>query len=96
MCSPQLLMPNERINNILIILQDLRVSPMDLLLVMLSPHTQYKAYKDSFYHGNTHTISQFLNVVEAEKCGHEKLMAWVRSCALRIVLKEIVREMDAL
>ena len=69
---------------------------MDLLLVTLSPHTQYKAYKDSFYHGNTHAVSRFLNVVEAEKHGHEKLMAWVRSHALRIVLEEIAREMDAL
>ena len=96
MCSPQLLTPDERINNVLTILQDLRVSPMDLLLVTLSPHTQYKAYKDSFYHGNTHAVSRFLNVVEAEKHGHEKLMAWVRSHALRIVLEEIAREMDAL
>ena len=35
-------------------------------------------------------------MVEAEKRGHEKLMAWVRSRALRIVLEEIAREMDAL
>jgi len=96
MCPPQLLTPDERIKNVLTILQDLRMSPMDLLLVTLGPHTQYKAYKDSFYHGNTHAVSQFLNVVEAEKCGRKKLTAWVRSHALTIVLEEIVREMDAL
>jgi len=72
------------------------MSPMDLLLVTLGPHTQYKAYKDSFYHGNTHAISRFLNVVEAEKRGHEKLTVWVRLHALTIVLEEIAREMDAL
>jgi hypothetical protein len=49
------------------------MSPMDLLLVTPGPHTQYKAYKASFYHGNTHAVSQFLNMVEAEKCRHEKL-----------------------
>ena len=92
MCSPQLLTPDECINNVLTILQDLRVSPMDLLLVTLSLHTQYKTYKDSFYHGNTHAISRFLNVVEAEKCEHEKLMAWGQSRALRIVLEEIARK----
>ena len=57
MCPLQLLMPDECINNVLTILQDLRVSPMDLLLVTLGSHTQYKAYEDSFYHGNTHAVS---------------------------------------
>jgi hypothetical protein len=67
-----------------------------LFLVTLGPHTQYKAYKNYFYHGNTYTISLFLNVVAAEKCGHEKLMAWVQLRTLTIVLKEIASEMDAL
>ena len=65
---------------------------MDLLLVTLGPHTQYKAYKDSFYHGNTHCQS----VSECGGSRHKKLVAWVQSHALRIVLEEIVREMDAL
>ena len=72
------------------------ISPMDLLLVMLGPQIEYQAYKDSFYHGNTYAVSCFLNVVQAEKQGNEKLMTWVRSRALKIVLDEIAKEMDAL
>ena len=95
-CPPQLLTPNERINNILTILQDLRMSPIDLLMTTLGPQIQYKHYKDSFYHGNSQAIGQFLNVVDGEKRGHDKLMEWVNVRVLDIVLKKITKEMDSL
>jgi hypothetical protein len=40
-----------------------------------------------------HAISRFLDVVEGEKRGHEKLMAWVLSHGLTVVLEEVAREM---
>ena len=64
---PQLLIPDEWVGNFLMILTDMRMSPMDLLLATLGPQVKYKAYKDSFYHGNTNSIDHFLNGVEAEK-----------------------------
>jgi hypothetical protein len=62
----------------------------------LGSQIQYKPYKDSFYHGNSHAIDQFLNVVDAEKRGHNKLMGWVNVRALNIVLKKVTKEMDSL
>ena len=96
MYPPQLLTPDERISNVLMILTDMRMSPMDLLLATLGPQVKYKAYKDSFYHGNTNSIDRFLNVVEAEKRGHDKLKSWVNVRALDIVLKRVTKEMDSL
>jgi hypothetical protein len=77
MCPPQLLTLDERICNVLIILHDLGISPIDLLLVTLGPQNEYKAYKDSFYHGNSLAVDHLLNVMDAEKRGHDKLMKWV-------------------
>jgi hypothetical protein len=96
MCPPQLLTPDERISNVLIILQDLGISPIDLLLVTLGPQNEYKAYKDSFYHGNSLAVDHLLNVVDAEKRGHDKLMRWVNVRALDVVLKRVSKEMDSL
>lgn len=96
MCPPQLLTLDERIGNVLIILHDLGISPIDLLLVTLGPQIEYKAYKDSFYHGNSLAVDHLLNVVDAEKRGHDKLMQWVNVRALDIVLKRISKEMDSL
>jgi hypothetical protein len=96
MCPPQLLTLDERISNVLIILQDLSISPIDLLLVTLGPQNEYKAYKDSFYHGNSLAVDHLLNVVNAEKRGHDKLMQWVNIRALDVVLKRVSKEMDAL
>jgi len=56
---------------------DMRMTPMDLLLATLGPQAEYKPYKDSFYHGNTNAIDRFLNVVEAEKRGRDKLKSWL-------------------
>jgi uncharacterized membrane protein YqhA len=96
MCPPQLLTLDERISNVLIILQDLGISPVDLLLVTLGPQNEYKAYKDSFYHGNSLAVDHLLNVVDAEKRGHNKLMRWVNVRALNVVLKRVSKEMDSL
>ena len=74
MCPSQLLTPDEHISNILIILQDLGISLIDLLLVILGPQNEYKPYKDSFYHGNSLAVDHLLNVVDAKKQGHDKLM----------------------
>jgi hypothetical protein len=79
MCPPQLLTPDEPISNVLIILQDLGISPIDLLLVTLGPQNKCKAYKDSFYHGNSLAVDHLLNVMDAEKQGHDKLMRWVNA-----------------
>ena len=46
----QLLMPNSRINNILTILQNLKISPIELLMTTLGSQIQYNLYKDSFCH----------------------------------------------
>jgi hypothetical protein len=96
MCPPQLLTLDERISNVLIILQDLGISPVDLLLVTLGPQNEYKAYKDIFYHGNSLAVDHLLNVVDAEKQGHNKLMRWVNVQALNVVLKRVSKEMDSL
>ena len=37
MYPPQLLTPDERVSNVLMILTDMRMSPMDLLLATLGP-----------------------------------------------------------
>ena len=46
-------------------------------------------------HGNTNSIDRFLNVVEAEKQGHDKLKSWLNVRALDIVLKRLTKEMDS-
>ena len=46
-------------------------------------------------HGNTNFIDHFLNVVEAEKQGHDKLKSWLNVRALDIVLKRLTKEMDS-
>ena len=67
MCPPQLLTPDERISNVLTVLQDLGISPIDLLLVTLGPQNEYKAYKNSFYHGNSLAVEHLpVNLVDAE------------------------------
>jgi len=96
MYPPQLLTPDQRVNNVLTILTDMRMTPMDLLLATLGPQAEYKPYKDSFYHGNTNAIDRFLNVVEAEKRGRDKLKSWLDVQALDIVLKRVSKEMDSL
>ena len=96
MCPPQFLTLDERISNVLIVLQDLGISPIDLLLVTLGPQNEYKAYKDSFYHGNSLAVDHLLNVVDAEKQGHDQLMRWVNVRALDIVLNRVSKEMDSL
>ena len=45
-CPPQLLTPNERINNILSILQDLRIFPIELLMTTLGSQIQYIITKE--------------------------------------------------
>jgi len=77
MCPPQLLTLDECISNVLIILQDLSISPIDFFLVTLGPQNEYKTYKDSFYHGNSLAVDHLLNTVDAEKRGHDKLIKWV-------------------
>ena len=47
-------------------------------------------------HGNINSIDCFLNVVEAEKWGHDKLKSWLNVRALDIVLKRVTKEMDSL
>ena len=42
-------------------------------------------------HGNTNSIDRFLNVVEAEKQGHDKLKSWLNVRALDIVLKRVTK-----
>ena len=96
MCPHHLLTLDERISNVLIILQDLGISPVDLLLVTLGPQNEYKAYKDSFYHRNSLAVDHLLNVVDAEKRGHDKLMRWLNVRALDVVLKRVSKEMDSL
>ena len=43
----------------------------------------------------TNSIDRFLNVVEAEKQGHDKLKSWLNVRALDIVLKRLTKEMDS-
>ena len=96
MYPPQLLTPDERVSNVLMIPTDVRMSPMDLLLATPGPQVKYKAYKDSFYHANTNSIDSFLNVVEAKKQGHDKLKSWLNVRALDIVLNRVTKEMASL
>ena len=46
-------------------------------LITLGPQNEYKIYNDSFYHGNSLAVDHLLNIVDAEKHGHDKLMKWV-------------------
>jgi hypothetical protein len=96
MYPPQLLTPNKWTNNVLTILIDMRMSLMDLLLAIHGPQVKYKPYKDSLYHGNPNAINYFLNVVEAEKQGCDKLKSWLDVQALDILLKRVNKEMDSL
>jgi hypothetical protein len=67
---------------------------MDLVLIVLGSNPAYKSAQDGFYCSSG--LECFLNVVEADKCGHKKLYGWMLPRSIKNVLDIVESEMEEL
>jgi hypothetical protein len=63
--EPRTLSKEQQIRALFECLRDLRMSPMDLVLVTVSSRPDYKTSQDGFYRSNG--LEQLLNLAEVDK-----------------------------
>ncbi|KAF8957733.1 hypothetical protein BDZ97DRAFT_1669447 [Flammula alnicola] len=85
----------ERIENVLNVLRDGRLSPFDLVLDVLDEsNPQFSAYRNEFYKAENRKLGQFLDLVLSSTAGKKKLNELILSHALELICEKVTTEMD--
>ncbi|KAK6974994.1 hypothetical protein R3P38DRAFT_3335296 [Favolaschia claudopus] len=86
---------NRKIQSIILILKQMKMSPIDLVTEILAQDEEFAANVDGFY--RSAGLEQLLNLVMANKRrGAPRLYAWFEDFSMDRLLQDIHREMDDL
>ncbi|PPQ69090.1 hypothetical protein CVT24_000134, partial [Panaeolus cyanescens] len=86
---------SKRIADALSILKNGNISPFDFILEILDEtKSDYWGYRTAFYKESNSKLATILETILASSAGHDKLMAWMRPHAIRLVQDIVEDEMD--
>ncbi|KAF5368876.1 hypothetical protein D9758_002994 [Tetrapyrgos nigripes] len=77
-----------------LIRETLQMTPTDFTLSTISSNDDFSDFRNKFY--VSHAIESFLNVVESDKRGQEKLKEWMKYRAVKQVAELVSEEMEGL
>jgi len=87
------LSPSERIQDVLALLRDHRLSPFDLVQEILNEsQPQYSCYRTEFYKEGNEKLFRFLDTVISVDSGKSKLKAWMQKPAAMDIFCDVITE----